>query len=248
MSALMEFYVEQHPAFALGNFVNVTPTIYRLWLQHKKPIPVWFGTDYVREAYEGCPLIEVIDSPKGKKMASSAMICTNNSMPDYKWVQNIVFGNIDETAKGIVHIDPKWDELYYGMAKETGGYTVFLFGSGNESPTYVASKSPDLEVYNRLAKESYSIFTGSANDMARVDRIIGAFKGVCIGNIRQSIALIRHAERVVANDTGLAHIAGVLNKELHVMFKDTLLPKNANMGQNTLYYTKGTWGKLHFTK
>ena len=53
-------------------------------------------------------------------------------------------------------------------------------------------------------------------------------------DIRQSLALIRDAKLIISNDTGLAHAAGAMNKEIIIFWKDTMLPKNGNPGKNTL--------------
>jgi len=242
MSPSITFYVEQHPSFALGNFVNVTPTIMRLWLEHRKPIPVWFGTEYVKQAYEDSPYIQAIQQPQGTKIASSGMICAENTMPDYKWVQKQVFGDVSDTL-GFAHIDPTWNKVYRQLS-EREKYNVLIVGSGNESENYQRLKLPDISHYIEVAKNGNCIFTGSVADLNRAKDLLPYCKGVCVGNIRQSIALINNAEKVISNDTGLAHIAGALQKETHIFWKDTKFTKNMNMGANSYYYKQDKWAEL----
>ena len=52
---------------------------------------------------------------------------------------------------------------------------------------------------------------------------------------RMALAMIREADYVVANDSGLAHAAGAMNKPMTILWKNTSLPKNANPGKRTNY-------------
>lgn len=238
----MEFYVEQHPEFGLGNFVNCTPSILRLYEQTGKPVNVLFGTDYVKDAYEGSEYINVVDGIVGERLFGSDYICRDNSMPDFQYVQKTAFGDITKDV-GFAHIDPLWDSVYaQEAAKNT--YIVIAIGSGSERPAYVNSKIGGIEYIEKIVEKHNCIFTGSANDLKRVPSLVAKCNGVCVGNIRQSIALINNAKSVIANDTGLAHIAGVLNKELHILWKDTMFTKNRNMGKKTTYYQKNEWQNI----
>ena len=62
-----------------------------------------------------------------------------------------------------------------------------------------------------------------------------------LDNIRKALAIIRDAQLVIANDTGLAHAAGAMNKKLLVLWKDTPFIKNQNPGINTQYAMKNEW-------
>lgn len=106
-----------------------------------------------------------------------------------------------------------------------------MYGSGNEDKMYLNIKTPDKSYYEHYMKGE-CIFTGSVVDFKRVDW----FKGmeVQLDDIRKSLALIRDAELIISNDTGLAHAAGAMNKNIIILWKDTMIPKNGNPGKNTL--------------
>ena len=46
-------------------------------------------------------------------------------------------------------------------------------------------------------------------------------------------AMIREADFIVCNDTGLAHAAAAMNKPMTILWKNTSLPKNGNPGRYT---------------
>jgi ADP-heptose:LPS heptosyltransferase len=78
-----------------------------------------------------------------------------------------------------------------------------------------------------LAGNYTQAFTGSQDD---VNRAKGLFDNMphYLGGIRLALALIREADYVVANDSGLAHAAAAMKKPMCILWKNTSLPKNSN--------------------
>lgn len=232
-----DFYVYQHPSYALGNFVNCTPTIKRLYDKLGKPIPVLFGTRYVADAYRDCEYIEHIDRPNGKRLFGSDMICRDNKMPDYEYIQSQVLGR-PFSNEGFIPVDE-----IYRPALEDLRYRVIACGSGNPDPKYVDGKTPPLEILMKEVEGSPVpvIFVGSEEDYHRAKPLADLCYERAIGNIRACVTTIALCEMFIGNDTGFAHVAGVLKKPMRVYWKDTKFPKNANTNLECEYIFKNKW-------
>ena len=62
-----------------------------------------------------------------------------------------------------------------------------------------------------------------------------------LDNIRKCLALLRDSTKIVSSDTGLAHAAGALNKDILILWKYTPFMKNQNPGKNTQYAQEHEW-------
>jgi hypothetical protein len=224
----MDKYVEQHKHFGLGNFINLTPAIRHLSKESGSPVSVYFQSDYVRECYIDSPYIKIIDSPSGECIMTSGLICKTNAMPDYMYVQQQVFG-IDTGCESFIDKPETTIE---------GKYGIIVNGSGNDSPGYVGLKHIGADIWNEVIKMSDIpvYLVGSVEDANR-NKSVKCEK--MVGNIRNALGAINGAEWVIANDTGLAHAAGVMDKKLLTLFKHTLFPKNKNTGRKSVYSFKG---------
>ena len=60
-------------------------------------------------------------------------------------------------------------------------------------------------------------------------------------DIRKAISLIGGAKFVVSNDSGLYHVAGALNKDIFVIWKQTPMEKNRSPGVNCFFSKEGNW-------
>lgn len=221
-------YILQDRNYGLGNFINLTPTIRAMTDSLGHPIPVYFELKFVEQCFLDCPFIEILkEMPPERAMFTSGLVDFRNTMPDYIYVYKEVSMRFD--------LSPDAPHTYVDECSEIprrkGKYTLFMYGSGNEDKMYLNIKTPDKSYYEHYMKGE-CIFTGSVVDFKRVDW----FKGmeVQLDDIRKSLALIRDAELIISNDTGLAHAAGAMNKNIIILWKDTMLPKSGNPGKNTL--------------
>jgi len=221
-------WVHQVYNYGLGNFINLTPTIKMISEYLGEPVPVFFDLDFVRDCFTDCPFIKILDKqPTEREEFGSWVVNFENRIPDYLFVylqltkRYPLYGDLPHT--------------YVDRAEEIGihrdEYTLFIRGSGSEQSMYLRSKMVD-DSYYREYMTGNCIFTGSREDAERTD----LFNNMdChLGNIRESLALIREAKFIVANDSGLAHAAGAMNKNMVILWKNTALPKNANPGKNTM--------------
>ncbi len=221
-------YVLQDRNYGLGNFINLTPTIKSLSESLDKKIPVYFELDHVKECFLDCDFIEILDKqPFDRPLFSSALVDFRNRIPDYV--------NAYRELSKAYDLNPDAPHTYIDTADEIEAfdfeYTLFMYGSGNEDKMYLSTKTPDRKYYEDYMN-GRCLFTGSEADFERVDWFNDM--EYSLGDIRRSLALIRDAKMIVSNDTGLAHAAGAMNKDMVILWKDSALPKNGNPGENTM--------------
>lgn len=233
-------YIFQHPDFGLGNFINLTPAIAWLHEQRRERIPVYFSTGYVRECFEDWGAIRILDAqPEGGMLFGSHLVNPSNDLPDYRYAFHVVTGE---------HWQPKY-HTYVDAPKikrrekeDIGGAIVIINGSGNQDPKYVATKDPGIESFvDAVAGATLEypkakiIAVGSQNDIGRCPWLKDVADECYFGNIRLALKIISCAKVVIANDTGLAHAAGAMNKDLTVLMKNTPRERVKNPGKNTKY-------------
>ena len=222
-------YIHQVWNYGLGNFINLTPTI-RLLSDHLgRPVPVYFDLAFIRDCFLDCEFIEILETkPAYDPIFTSGLVNYSNDCPDYIHAYKMVCNRYPLGELTHTYVDRCED-----IKVKERDYTLFIRGSGSEEPIYLSKKIPRDEYY-REYMEGQCIFTGSETDLERSGDL---FKDmVChTGDIRQSLALIRDADLVVTNDSGLAHAAGAMNRKMVVLWKNTSLPKNANPGLHTTF-------------
>lgn len=218
------YYVEQHPHFGLGNFINLTPAL--RWLARRDgPVPVYFNTPYVKECFLDCPFIRIIDKPEGQRKFGSELVCRANTMPDYAHAFQAVTGMRWNTAWHTYVDKPPFRDWPIDA--------VLVNGSGNERPGYVATKDPGPAPYKHALAACLKmglnvVFVGSEQDLARNKWARNIAHG--IGDIRTALALIGQARVVIANDTGLAHAAGAMGKTPTVLWVASKRPRVEPLG------------------
>lgn len=233
-------YVLQHPDFALGNFINLTPAILWHFRRTGERIPVYFYTDYVRECFLSWEAIEILDEkPPGRPWFTSELVNHANDRPDYEYVFQVATGHA-WTPDFHTYIDTP--RLVHQELLMWDGCVVVTNGAGNNDPAYVAKKDPGKDAFMRAisdARKSYKkalvIGTGSNDDLRRNPWLKDACDECYFGNIRRSLKLLSMSTFVIANDTGLAHAAGAMNAPLLVLMKDTPRERVKNPGVNTEY-------------
>jgi len=222
------FYVHQTAVFALGNFINCTPTLRYLSDKWDAPIPVLFDTEYVRQCFLDCPFIEIIDAPRGKRLFGSELKATKRS----RWMDcEYIFRQV--TGR---RWTPEWHTYVDQPLLIAKPQSVILInGSGSEREDYVASKDLGEAPYiAAIEAKKKCVFVGSKEDFDRNKPWVLKVPAMC-GDIRSALGLIALADAVIANDTGLAHAAGAMNKPLLVLWKNTPFPRCSNPGHNTQY-------------
>tara|TARA_Y100000385_G_C12884496_1_gene547243 strand:- start:73 stop:816 length:744 start_codon:yes stop_codon:yes gene_type:complete len=226
----------QNPNFALGNFIMITPAIKKLAETLGKPVDVVFTIDYVKQCFLDCPFINHIPAPKphNKIVIDSNMV--NSAMPDYQYSFQKVH-NILWTKEYHTYVDSPQEYDYSDQ-----DYLLVLnglAGTGWKGKKEIPKYAHDIiKQYSKLP----IWFTGSQTDLDVNSPWMGGMADrIELNNIRKALAIVRDANLIIANDTGLAHAAGALNKNVLILWKDTPFIKNNNPGKNTQYALKGEW-------
>lgn len=225
-------YVLQHPDFALGNFINLTPAIRWLAERDGQPVPVYFSTGYVQECFMDCPFIRILDRKSDQgPLFDSGMINPENDMPDYQYVFQRIAGK-------------KWTPEYHtyvdGFDFEYDKSITMINGSGSADARYVSKKdigeSPYSCIKNIVSQKGFELVAcGSYQDMERAPYMARLCDRGVWGNIRQTLSQLSRTYCVIANDTGLAHAAGAMHKPLLVLWKNTPRERCKNAGSITEY-------------
>lgn len=232
--------------FGVGNTINSMAAIRRLSELKLHKIPCYFDLDHVRDCFLDCDFIEILDKkPQGSPLFTSALTNTSrNDKPDYQHIYEQVTGEKWNGQRCYVD-EPKEFEAINNFCSK-GQIAVFIQGSGNESKKYLDTKTiPDSYFINAVkvvrSKGLTPVFVGSENDLKRNK---WAKDMACIvGDIRKALAIISRASLVYTNDSGFAHAAGAMNKNLFVLWKNTQAPRCFNSGENTKYFFKSEWDK-----
>lgn len=232
-------YVHQHPDFNLGNFINLTPAIFwHYWRMGK--IPVYFATPYVRECFRDWQAIEILkEKPANAPLFASSLVNNANDRPDYQYAFEQATGT---TWTPDFHTYVDIPQLSREEIEAWDGCIVVTNGAGNSSPAYVATKDPGEQAFREqitwaraMYKKSRVIATGSIDDLRRNPWLPAVCDECYFGNIRTSLKLLSLATYVIANDTGLAHAAGAMDKDMIVLMKNTPRERVKNAGTNTKY-------------
>ena len=236
------FYVHQIASHALGNFINCTPTLRWMSKKYEARIPVLFDTEYVKQCFLDCPFIEIIDAPRGKRLFGSELKAPKRSRwMDCEYIFRQVTGR-RWTPEWHTYVDVPanpWDAHEADPDLDGGPspsrLTVLINGSGSERSDYVASKDLGAAPYIEAIKQGGAFwFVGSMQDRDR-NPWFRECHAWAAGDIRMALSCISIADAVIANDTGLAHAAGAMNKPLLVLWKNTPFPRCSNPGHNTQY-------------
>lgn len=227
-------YVLQDRNFALGNFINLTPTIRYLYDWNQERVPVFFETEYVRQCFLNCPFIEILyEKPAYAPLLTSATINANDDKPDYQYIFEISTG-CQWTPKYHTYVD------FIASLKTAG--VMLLNGSGSQNADYIAKKDVGRAPYQFAVDyicNQHKIFSaGSYEDLARAPYMAQLADEACWNDIRKTLLMMSASKCIIANDTGLAHAAGAMNKPLLVLWKDTPRERCKNAGQNTVYSYK----------
>lgn len=229
----------QHERYGLGNFINMTPSIKWLYEKNNEKVDVYFSTDYVKECFLKSPYINILNNSTGTFDFSSNMV--NKEIEDYKYIFNKITGqNWSSNYHTFIDEQPEFKKIPYEYVLILNGLGGFEF---SDKPNWMGKKELNEEVF-KVVKNNINIpliFTGSIKDLKRTSWSHKYCNLTEVGDIRKSLSLIQNAKLIISNDTGLAHAAGAMNKNILILWKDTPFIKNQNPGLNTKYCHKKDW-------
>jgi len=212
-------YVRQHADYGLGNFVNLTPTIEKIWMTTSKKVPVYFESDYIRDCFSYWPPIRVLtENPTHQADLCTSMINRANDCPDYEYT---------------------WKRYFEGKVQNPFRFVkpmaAIICGCANDEKRW--QKQPSIEAYkhivDKLKQNDYLVFfVGTDYDFAKSGLFNLDFDDVMMNNIHVMEWAIARSSLIVANDTGLHHLAGMHGKNGFILWKDTKLPKNKSFNEN----------------
>jgi len=245
----MNFYVKQHNEYGIGNFINCTPTLISLAKYFNFPIPVVFADKFVGEMFHKCDFIKIVNQEEVKGLPclfDSSLI--NQSIEDWKYIyQKIIEAGIKLDAE----IPHTYVDCYEGSDKyKNMKYAVIVRGiKYSHKSDWVGVKDPGDEIYKYimqdLEKRGFElVFIGADLDYERDFKRMGEWvKNVHVelNDMKKSLGVLNSSSVIIANDTGMYHAAGALNKEVFVMWKDTPFLKNKSSGANCMFSMKGNW-------
>lgn len=221
-------WVEQHPQFGLGNFINLTPTLQELHARVGERVPCVFANPVFAKAFEDAPFLEVVERGEGERLFGSDLI--NSKVPDWQYVYRRVIGGGPIPHTYVDEPDPI-----------PGEYAVFIRGAGNTDPKYLAMKDPGTEAYRKIREmiELPVVLVGGFEDMLWCREMLPFVDEHEMGDIRRALARIRGARFIVANDTGLYHAAAAMRARLFVMWERTRFIKNRAPENGNITWSMG---------
>jgi hypothetical protein len=238
------YYVHQHHLFALGNFVMCTPAIKSLSDFYGKPINVLFDTKVVEQMYEKCEFINIIHDKGNKEMIFESSL-VNIEIPDYQFIHNTVLNKLNiplcEVPNTYVDSYEKPSEIPFD------DYCLIIRGANHlQDDKWKSQKDIGDDVYNNIISQINLpiVFIGCSKDYKYyISKMCDKVKDpiIILDDIKKSLGAITHAKYIIANDTGVYHASGALDKDLFVMWKNTAFVKNQSPGNSIKYSMKDNW-------
>ncbi len=244
---MLNFYIYQRKNLEVGNFINCSASIMALFNKYQEKIPVYFDTPVVRDMYLKSPYIEIIEKDQiGDRKQLFSSLLHNQSIPDFQYIFNTIDKLEDFDNKEVPHTFVDNVPCPYDKDAE---YVVVARGCLSTRPDKILAKDPGDEIYKlileEIGKTSPIVFIGGEKEREVIDRMASwdIYPVIEVGDIRRSIGIINGSQFAVMNDTGAAGIAGALNKEIFIIWKDTNFNKNRNPGKNNFYSFQPNWFK-----
>jgi hypothetical protein len=240
-----DYCVVQRRQWAIGNFIMCTPTIKALSVYYNKPINVYFETPVVSQMFEKCIFINIINKIGDRKVIFESNM-NNQKIPDYEFIYNQVFDKQGITRGTIPHTYVDSYNPPKGLIE--GEYILIIRGANhNQSPTWKNLKDVGHDIYRKIIDDLQQydkqiVHIGNQQDYNEYIKPIATKDSIVIvDDIKKSLGCINGASTIIANDTGMYHAAGALDKHMFVMWKDTNLIKNMSPGNDIMYSNKGNW-------
>ena len=152
-----------------------------------------------------------------------------NLLPDIhivdRYFQALQVLHVENDGNGLDYFIPEKDEVPLNTLPDEfhKGYIAFVIGGKHNTKILPVDKV--AFICNRLTKPV--ILLGGEEDLERGEEIVGACKTPVLNtcgkyNINQSASLVRQAEKVISNDTGLMHIAAAFKKPVLSIWGSTI--------------------------
>ncbi|MCD6112370.1 MAG: glycosyltransferase family 9 protein [Bacteroidales bacterium] len=155
--------------------------------------------------------------------------------------------NVKNDNAGLDYFIPENDEINLSTlsSKLNDGYIAFVIGGNHFTKLFPSQKI--INICNKINKPA--IILGGKEDKQRGDYIKkqtgNNVINVCgLYNINQSASIIKQADIVITNDTGLMHIAAAFNKKIISVWGNTvpefgMYPYLTNENKSIIFETKG---------
>lgn len=155
--------------------------------------------------------------------------------------------NVKNDNAGLDYFIPENDEINLSTlsSKLNDGYIAFVIGGNHFTKLFPSQKI--INICNKINKPA--IILGGTEDKQRGDYIKkqtgNNVINVCgLYNINQSASIIKQADIVITNDTGLMHIAAAFNKKIISVWGNTvpefgMYPYLTNENKSIIFETKG---------
>jgi len=238
----MTFYIYQDKGYGIGNFINCTPAIQLLSKHFNMKIPVFFENKIVKNMYEECPFIEILEKPIGERLFSSSLV--NNEIEDWRYICKYIAKKLNFQNIELPHTYVDVPTSSFHLPEKE--YCIIARGCAwNPTNHWLPLKDPGEAIYRttiKLISQKYKILiVGSDIDKERLFCFKDLDVEYRLNNIKETLVLIKNCKFVVSNDTGVYHIAGAMNKPTFIFWKNTNLKKNKSPGKKCCYSFKENW-------
>lgn len=245
----IDFYIEQHRSWGIGNFIHLTPAIQLLYSKFKQPIPVLFQTTTVKQMFKKWDKIQVIKNRKGKKILSSR---TDKKLQNK--LKNLKISECEyktNTIKKQFKIKKETPFTYVPSYKSPLSDVIdyFVIINGCAGKKWKEKKKIPIRTMINIIQTIYKkyqiVFIGSDKEKDEINKMNKSIqrKGkIYLNNIQDTIGLINNCTAMITNDTGCYHIACALQIEnIFCMWKDTDFQRNKSSYENVKYSFKNKW-------
>ena len=240
----LPWFILQHHQYGIGNFINCTPAIKRLFLERGQPIPVLFQRPEVAAMFEDWDAIQAIGTKEeihGRRVLFSSEMC-NQLTPDWEYIYRRVTHH--EGPVPHTYVDNPGHK-FVGTNINEGDYVVVARGC--HADNHVEMKDPGDETYRKIldwiAPHKKIAFIGTTKDWNRnMSRMKEWFPEsiTILNDMRSSLSAISGCSFLLSNDTGMYHVAAAMGKPAFVMWKDTNFNKNRAPGR-TCFFSFRDW-------
>ena len=238
----------------LGNFIHATPAFQQISAKIKRPVKIQFNSKYVADCFQDAPFLQQVSGmdDRAYERKLNPNFCDKNLVDDYEYAWWRMTGT-EWKRQFPLYVDTP--DLPRILEKE---YLVLLNGgSKNEirdkSPKKLTLEMMEAVLYKAHAKKIPVVFCGNKYDLESIKEVMPDFELYCkvvIDDIRLALSVINGAKAVVANDTGLYHVACAMGKKVFVSTR-TITRRNGlpsrcirSLHDDVTYINDEDWAKM----